>query len=99
MKEIDRKILELFEVGDEVVITKEIFSWSSILNKNYHRQCNIEYPYRLKIKEIIYKDFFVSMTEGRFGWNLSGLVEEGAIDINQFKRLKRLNKLKRLEDV
>lgn len=96
MKEINRIILDTFSVGDEIIITKEIKPWSSTLNPNYHCQSKITYPYKLKILKIKYEAGFVSMTEGRFGWSLTSLVEQGAVSITKFNRVKKLKRIKEL---
>lgn len=91
------EILNMFEVGDVLIITKLDGSWSSELNKNCPHDIN-NYPYKLTIEKIKLncdnkKNMFVSVSDGKYGWCLSSLVRNNCIDMEKFKRYKKLKKL------
>lgn len=99
IRDLNNIIMSTFKVGDVIIIKHGIRAWSSKLNGNYAYLClSLKYPYKLTIKEIFYdsENNVVSMTEGEFGWSLTALVRENAVDMLSFARSE---KLKRLEEV
>lgn len=99
-KEItNMEILNTFSVGDVITIKKFISAWSSSLNSHYHMDDKLKFPYTLKIAEIKYvpESNHVAMTEGKYGWSLTSLVEKGCIDMKKFIRYKKIIKLNEIK--
>lgn len=91
---INSDILELFKVGDDIIINKCPDRWFSELNKNCPIRDDI-YPYKTKITNIIeVKNDYVAFTDGYYGWSLSNLLKHNNIITLKELRLKKLEKLK-----
>jgi len=85
-----------FKIGMNVIITGYPGSWSSRLNPNY--PAFVHFPYTCTIKKIdrnIFGNY--SMTCGRYGWDLTELIEQNKIHAT-IKELRK-QKLKELENV
>lgn len=87
-----------FEVGTIFVITAPPSYWNSTLCE-INPLLSVRYPYYgtiINIKE--YKDQYedeveISMTDGRYGWSLTTLINENKIVNLKEERISKLNKL------
>lgn len=90
------EILDLFNIGDTLVLNKIPIFWSSTFSKN-RPYMNIEAPYTLTIKDIGYSTnnnhVAISDTNG-YGWNFTRVVNEDNVDgIINLIRIKKINKI------
>jgi len=96
----NEEILELFNVGDTVIITNRPSTWSSYCGGDYPLSIGIKYPYKTKIIKIEeHKDTgHISMFDGKYGWSFSSLINNNKIDLKNIKTIIRKKKLKKLNE-
>ena len=71
----------LFDVNDWVCIIDRPALWASLLNNNNPLLADIKYPYICQIKNLKWDDNYMAMTCGKYGWNLSYLIDSKLIRI------------------
>ena len=88
-----RSALDDFIVGAKIIIVKQPSFWSSSLNRNCPIDHGVVYPYHCIIRELKKESDHIAMTDGKYGWDLSTLIDEDII--NNIAKLRK-EKLKKL---
>ena len=83
------------KVGDSFKIINKPMTWASLLNDNDPFEANLKYPYYGTIIELVDDcGAYIAMTDGKYGWNLSSLINENLIINIKGIRKEKLLKLK-----
>ena len=88
--------IENFKPGMIVTILSCPNVWASQLNENNPLQIN--YPYTCKIEKIKMNLTYTAMTDGKYGWDLSDLVDNNLIIPQKLERKLKLKKLNKIEN-
>lgn len=85
-----------YKIGDNIIISKEPFFWSSALSNKCPLIAYLEYPYKCVIVDINY-DGSSFVDNNGYGWCLIDLLEKDIIKNDKWVRKQKLSKINGLK--